>query len=516
MANFQLFQSFRGKPAVAATAINEAGGLAYARQPEQALALYAATGCLNGTFYADAQTQLDAVLTLCAQVPTALIAKTAVYARRRGHMKDMPALLLAWLAQHDGALCERVFAQVIDNGRMLRNFVQILRSGVVGRKSLGSRPRRLVRQWLEQADVSQILHAAIGQQPSLADVIRLVHPKPADAEREALYAWLIGRPHQAAQLPALVQQLEAFRRGETGGEVPDVNFQYLTALPLTPQQWKTIARRASWQTQRMNLNTFQRHGVFEDAALTQEIAAALGDAAQIRKARAFPYQLLGAWRAATASMPDAIREALQDAMEIATENTPVLRGNVVVAIDVSGSMTSPVTGHRQGATTTVRCVDVAALVAACIKRKNPAARVLPFDTEAHANVVINPRDSVITQAKQLASLCGGGTRVSAPVQRLNREKALVDVLVIISDNESWADTSHGRMTQTMREWKQLKTRCPQATMVCIDLQPYLTSQTVAGSDVLHVGGFSDAVFDLLASAANGERNWLQQIADIEL
>lgn len=516
MANAQLFNRTHGNAVPAANARNEAGGLAYTRQPEEALALYAATGCLNGTFYADAKTQLDAVLKLCAQVPTALIAKTAVYARRRGHMKDMPALLLAWLAQHDGALCERVFAHVIDNGRMLRNFVQILRSGAVGRKSLGSRPKRLVRQWLEQADVSQILHAAIGQQPSLADVIRMVHPKPADAEREALYAWLISRPYKAEHLPATVQQLEAFKRGETDGEVPDVNFQYLTALPLTQPQWKTIARRASWQTKRMNLNTFQRHGVFDDAALTKEIAAALSDANQIRKARAFPYQLLGAWSAATANMPNAIREALQDAMEIATENTPVLRGNVVVAIDVSGSMMSPVTGHRQGATTAVRCVDVAALVAACIKRKNPAARVLPFDTKAHAKVVINPRDSVITQAKQLAALCGGGTSLSAPVQQLNHEKALVDVLVIISDNESWADTSRGPATRTMQEWKQLKVRCPQATLVCIDLQPYMTSQTVAGSDVLHIGGFSDAVFDLLASAASGERNWLQQIAAIAL
>lgn len=516
MANFQLFQSLRGKAAAAANAHNEAGGLAYARQPEEALALYAATGCLNGTFYADAQAQLDAVLKLCAQVPTALIAKTAVYARRRGQMKDMPALLLAWLAQHDGALCERVFAQVIDNGRMLRNFVQILRSGAVGRKSLGSRPRRLVRQWLEQADVPQILHAAIGQQPSLADVIRMVHPKPADAEREALYAWLIGRPYQADKLPATVQQLEAFKRGDTEGEVPDVNFQYLTALPLTPKQWKAMARRASWQTQRMNLNTFLRHGVFDDKALTKEIAASLSNPKQIAKARAFPYQLLGAWRAAGTGLPQVIREALQNAMEIATENTPALRGNVVVAIDVSGSMSSPITGHRQGATTAMRCVDVAALLAACIKRKNPSARVLPFDTQVHTRLALNARDSVTTQAAQLAALCGGGTSVSAPVKHLNKQKAPVDLLIIVSDNESWADTRRGSGTATMGEWYALKSRCPDAKLVCIDLQPYSTSQTQTDTDVLHVGGFSDAVFDLLADAAAGERNWLQRIAEIAL
>ena len=57
-------------------------------------------------------------------------------------MKDMPALLLAVLSAKSPALLAQVFARVIDNGRMLRNFVQILRSGAVGRKSLGSRRRR--------------------------------------------------------------------------------------------------------------------------------------------------------------------------------------------------------------------------------------------------------------------------------------------------------------------------------------------------------------------------------------
>ena len=73
--------------------------------------------------------------------------------------------------------------QVIDNGKMLRNFVQILRSGVTGRKSLGSAPKRLVRQWLERATERQLVQATIGNDPSLADVVKMVHPRPADAAR---------------------------------------------------------------------------------------------------------------------------------------------------------------------------------------------------------------------------------------------------------------------------------------------------------------------------------------------
>lgn len=517
MANTNLFSSIRGVLLPAATARNEAGGLAYARSAEQALALYASTGCLNGTYYASAEDQLATTLALCAQVSPEFVARTAVHARQVARMKDMPALLLATLASRDGALFERTFPRVVDNGRMLRNVVQILRSGTVGRKSLGSRPKRLVQQWLAQASVEQLVSANIGTAPSLADVIRMVHPTPVDAARRALYAWIVGRPYDVSALPAAVQAYEAFKRAPVG-ELPPLPFQYFTSLALDETHWRTLAMQASWQTLRQNLNTFARHGVFADAATTAALAAKLADPAQVQRAKVFPYQLLMAYTAAGDGVPAAIRAALQDAMEVATRQVPVLAGHVVVAVDVSGSMASPVTGYRKGASTAVRCVDVAALVAACVQRTHPSARVLPFDTDVRA-LQLNPRDSVITQAKQLASLCGGGTSVSSPLKRLNAEKAQVDLLVLVSDNESWKDTRGGGATETMRQWSTIKARCPRAKLVCIDLQPVATSQAVERDDVLFVGGFSDAVFELIAAFAEhggGGASWVEKIAAIEL
>lgn len=516
MANNALFASHRGAHVPAADARNEAGGIAYARRPEAALALYAATGCLNGTFYANAEQQLDVVSGLCAKVDPRFVAKTAIYARRTAFMKDMPALLLASLSLRDPEAFAAAFPRVVDNGRMLRNVVQILRSGRVGRKSLGSLPKRLIREWLGNASTDQLINAAIGNDPSLADVIKMVHPKPADAEREALYAWIIGKPYDATRLPEKVRAYEAFKR-DPQRAMPDLPFQYYTALPLNASHWKALATHASWQTLRQNLNTFARHGVFADRYVLRKVVAKLGDADAIRRARAFPYQLLTAYQA-TAALPREIADALQDAMEIATGNVPTLEGDVVVAVDVSGSMASPVTGVRKGATTTTRCVDVAALIAACLQRNSPQARVMPFDT-AVREVRTNPRDSVVTQAQRLAKLCGGGTSVSAPLAQLNAERANVDLLVLVSDNESWRDTRGSGATETMRQWAQIKARCPQAKLVCIDLQPVATAQTVEREDVLHVGGFSDAVFDLLANFAAegaGARRWVEKIASMEL
>jgi len=140
MANKNLFATLRQK-----LVRNSENAPAYHLAPKQALAQYAATGCFGRTFYATADEQLTRVLELCETVAPEFVARVAIYARAQSFMKDMPALLCAWLSARDARLHEVVFARVIDNARMLRTSVQVLRSGVVGRKSLGSAPKRLVR-----------------------------------------------------------------------------------------------------------------------------------------------------------------------------------------------------------------------------------------------------------------------------------------------------------------------------------------------------------------------------------
>jgi hypothetical protein len=169
MANKNIFKSIAGKLIPATDAVNDERAPAYAFTPKHALAQYAATGCLNSTFYANAQDQLTKVIELCREVDAEFIARTAVYTREQGFMKDMPALLCAVLSVKDRALLARVFRRVIDNGKMLRNFVQIMRSGAVGRKSLGTAPKRLVRDWFESRSEEAVFTASVGQSPSFAD-----------------------------------------------------------------------------------------------------------------------------------------------------------------------------------------------------------------------------------------------------------------------------------------------------------------------------------------------------------
>ena len=521
MVNTQLFQTQRGTLLPDADGRNYEQAPAYTLSDRHRLAQLAVTGCLGQTFYANAEAQLDAVRELAANVDPAFVAKTALYARESGYMKDMPALLAATLAVRDVALLAKIFGRLIDNGKMLRNFVQIVRSGAAGRKSLGSRPKKLVQNWLLNASEAQLLSASVGNTPSLADVVKMVHPKPAEAWRAAWFAWLIGRPHDEAALPPITQAFERFKRQAAQGhaaQVPDVPFQMLTALELSTAQWARIARTGSWQMLRQNLNTFARHGVFDVNGMVDEVAARLRDANAIAKARVLPYQLLSAYKAAGGAVPAVVRDALQDAMEAALVNVPVFAGRVVVCPDVSGSMSSSVTGRRGSATSSVRCIDVAALIAAAVLRKNPTARVLPFEQQV-VKLRLNAHDSVMTNAQALAAIGGGGTNCSAPLALLNQERAKVDLVILVSDNESWVDANHRGATQTMREWKALKQRNPHARLVCIDIQPYASTQAQERSDIMNIGGFSDVVFTMIerfVMSKMSAEHWVSEIEKVAL
>jgi 60 kDa SS-A/Ro ribonucleoprotein len=159
----------------------------------------------------------------------------------------------------------------------------------------------------------------------------------------------------------------------------------------------------------------------------------------------------------------------------------------------------------------VRCIDVAGLVAASLLRRNPNAEVIAFsDDVVKMPRAINPRDSVMTNAQYLASLPSGGTACSAPLRHLNANGAKGDLVLYVSDNQAWADFALAgkapatRGTFMAEEWERFRARNPNAKLVLIDLQPYASTQVAERDDVLNVGGFSDAVFELIALFAKGE------------
>lgn len=575
MVNKNIFKSApAGGSAPAANAVNEAGGRAYQRSDKGILAQYASVGCIGSTYYISAQDQLKTTLELAAKVDPDFLAKTAIYAREQGHMKDMPALLTAILfsriktastpAEKEQARLAFTasFGRCIDNGKMLKNFVQIVRSGVVGRKALASSVvKKMIQAWFDGHTDEQLVHNSIGSEPSLVDVIRLARVNPRTPARRALFKWLAGvKPgekdrmgfgYEPNDLPQLIKDYEAWKEAPASkrGKAPKVPFQMLTSIDLGEKGWEQILRDATWSQTRQSLNSFLRNGAFKKEELVDLVAQRLQNKEQVQRSKVFPYQLMSAYNAisANAEMPMKVKVAVQGALDASLINIPEIQGKIVVCPDLSGSMDAAVTGNRdneqtgsaaaartgrpQGATSTVRCRDVAALVSAALLRKNPSTTtVLPFSD--HVDIVsLNPLDSLATNTQKLAALPKGGTNCSLPLAKLNQEGTKADVVIYLSDNESWINTA-GQTTNTvgwggqtqpstglMAQWTEFKRRNPKAKLVCVDLAPNPTAQVIEREDIMSIGGWSDTCFSIIADfVKNGNSGeiWVDRIEAVPL
>jgi len=543
MANTALFAGATRRSPAADTR-NEAGGRAYSLSAKQRLTQLAITGCFNNTFYSDAEQQLANVKSAVEEVgDDTFLAKLCLYSRQRAFLKDMPAALVVQLVARDSRLMQQVFDRVIDTGRMLRTCFQMIRSGKLGRRSLSSSLQRAFQRWLNQASVEQLVSASIGKNPSLRDILRMARPTPNDNERRALFGWLTDQPESkwmpatSADLPELIRRLQAFRQAETEAAQIEalqsvrVRWDMLADAVKGPRVWRALARQMGPQALRMNLNTLVRQQAFavggqsSEADQTDEanqvreaeqaaaaefvtfVSEKLADENDIRRSRQFPYQFFSAFLNAGENVPQSIKDALQRAAEIACGNVPQLSGPVVIGVDVSGSMSSPITGYRGGGTSSMRCIDVAALFGAAIVRRNPGSVLIPFDTSAY-QVETSPSEPILELAKRLAQFGGGGTECSLPLEAANRvfNNSPFAGCILISDMESWVGSGRDGQTAVLTQWdafvtnqRRLQGVAFQPKLVCINLQPYGTVQASERTDIFNVGGFNDAVFEVVSN-----------------
>jgi 60 kDa SS-A/Ro ribonucleoprotein len=521
MANKALFGSKRNVAPVADT-FNDAGGKAYKMSDKHALAQIAATNCFNSTYYASAEEHLDQAIKAAQGVDGEFLAKCVLYSRFQSKMKDMPAFLLVQLSQVDKEQFKKLFPLVINNGKMIRNFVQIARSGTFGKKiNLSTRVfRGVFKDWFNNHSPTFLLNASVGNDPTLADIIKMSRPKPDNDTIAATLKYFINKNDELEGLPREIRQYEHYRKNKEGEFPTNLDFRLLDNLGLSEEHWTGVALNSGWNAVRMNLNTFARHGVFHNKTAVEILANKLRDPENVAQFNVFPYQLMTAWQATCQNddVPKRLKDALQDALELSLVNVPQFsEDKVYVCIDTSGSMQSAVTGTRKGSTSVTKCVEVAALIASAILKKNNTD-VIPFDTKVN-KVFLNDRDSVVTNSQKL-SLGGGGTDCSCALRYLNQQNARGNLVVFVSDYESWVDGGgYNRSTGLMSEWITFKRNNPKAKLVCIDLTPRNNSQVTENKDILQIGGFSDKCFDVIDNFIKHGDNpnfWVSEIEKVNI
>ncbi len=281
----------------------------------------------------------------------------------------------------------------------------------------------------------------------------------------------------------------------------------------------------------MNLNTLLRHDVLATSAMVDYVAERIADKSEIRRSKQFPYQYFAAYLNADDNVPQKIKTALHKAAEIACGKRTGVAGtgchwSGYVWID---EQCGHGTSRPKKWFAVCNFEDALHRRSGTVRRSHPATqpgqRVIPFDTSAY-DAKIDPNDSILSLAERLAKYGGGGTDCSLPLVAANQKHAKRKFagIILVSDNESWVGTGRHGSTAVMTAWesfvanqRKLAGKEARPKLINIDLQPYQTVQACERTDIMNIGGFSDAVFNVISAfLADNNQRFVAEVEAIEL
>jgi 60 kDa SS-A/Ro ribonucleoprotein len=246
-----------------------------------------------------------------------------------------------------------------------------------------------------------------------------------------------------------------------------------TELLSRPIVWHALLDAMPLTALVRNLGVMTKTGLLVPGAeATRTVVARLGDRQAIRRARVHPLAVLAALKtyAQGAGMrgqntwtPNAgVIDALDGAFYLAFENVKPTGKRTLLALDVSGSMQSPVHGMPY-----LSCREASAAMALVSAAVEPNHRIVAFTNGAYPSqwsrtsiglgsgltpLAISPRQRMDDVVKQISNLPFGGTDCALPMVEALKHRWAVDTFVVYTDSETWAGDIHP--AQALRAYRE--------------------------------------------------------------
>jgi TROVE domain len=354
-------------------------------------------------FYEDGVEIAGRIAELVPKVAAEKVAALAVEARGKMKLRHAPLLLAREMARHKTHrhLVSDTLATVIQRADELAEFMAIYWKD--GRVPLSGQVKKGLAAAFPKFGEYQLAKYDRGGPIKLRDVLFLCHAKPRDEAQAAVWKRLIwGRLTMPdtweVALSSGANKREAWERMLTE--------QKLGALALL-----------------RNLRNLREAGVDEPLVL-----AALGS---MSTSRVLPFRFLAAARYAPQW-----EEGIEQAMLNSVASTEKLPGKTIVLVDVSGSMTAPLSRGSE-----MQRTDAAYGLAVLLREIGEKVVVFSFSNDL---VEVPARRGFALRDAIDASQQHGATYLGKAVEKLNRET--YDRLIVVTDEQAH-DTVPGPKTK---------------------------------------------------------------------
>lgn len=521
---------------------NSAGGYAWAVNDWTRLQRFLVLGSEGGTYYVGerALTAENAVAVVrCIGADGLRTVQAIVEISVAGRApKNDPALFALALAAAKGDEPTRKAAlaalpRVARTGTHLMHFAAF----VGAQRGWGRGLRAAVAAWYNVKPAKDVAYQALKYQArdgwSHRDLLRLGHPVPATDSHRTIYHWVTQGWEGVGDLPhpdEALRQIWAMERAKRATNATEVACLVLDhrlpreAIPTEylneAEVWEALLEELPMTALIRNLATLTRVGLLQPfSASLAKVTAQLTDEARLRKARVHPLTVLSALRTYAQGRGERgkhtwapvaqVVDALDRAFYLSFGNVVPSGKRCVLALDVSGSMCTPVAGVPG-----LSARDASAAMALVTAATEPQHTVVGFTagssgyggrwgggTPGLTPLAISPRQRLSDAVAAVSSLPFGGTDCALPMLWATKTQVEADLFVVYTDSETWHGEVHP--AEALRAYRE-KTGID-AKLVVVGMTS--NGFTIADPDdagMLDVVGFDTATPQLISDFARGE------------
>jgi 60 kDa SS-A/Ro ribonucleoprotein len=476
---------------------NSAGGYAWPVDKWMRFDRFLIFGSERGTYYIrERQLTVDNAVNVRERIsddgPRAVRRIVEISAAGRAPSND-PALFALAACAGLGNDATRTMAlealpEVARTGTHLFHFLQYIRAF----RGWGRGVRRAVGRWYTAKPAPAVAYQMLKYQArdgwAHRDALRLAHPKAPTVGHDVLFRYATRGWDGVLELDGIsdldvvalieaIKSLAHLKPNEAAKVIADMRLtreMVPTELLTHAVVWEALLERMPLTALIRNLGTMTKVGLIAPgASATQKVVDRLSDHEVLRGARVHPIAVLvalktyaqgrgmkgsGKWTPVTR-----VVDALDKAFYLSFDNARTTGKRIMLALDVSGSMGSPVLGMDF-----LTCRDASAAMALVTAATEPEHRLVAFTkgdypsmwSATHgseyntglSSLTISPRQRLDDVVRTIGNLPFGGTDCALPMVEALKHRWPVDAFVVFTDSETWAGNIHP--TQALRDYRE--------------------------------------------------------------
>lgn len=330
--------------------------------------------------------------------------------------------------------------------------------------------RDAVARWYTSKDIDQLAYQLVKYRQrdgwTHRDMLRLSHPKGVGKQYHNLFKWVVDKEYDRKTLPRVVEgylKIQETTSGKTAAKLIRDYGLTREAVPTTlltsAEVWDALLEKMPMTAMIRNLANMTRIGVLSPLNDNVKlVCSALADKEQLHKSRIHPIAVISAlmaYRVGRSSRDSdkvwspiaQINDSLEDAFYASFKNVIPSNKRIMLALDVSGSMSWTELAGVPGLTPR----DASAVLSLVTASVEPNYMIKGFCSTLR-DLVITKRSRLGDAIKYLSGLPAGGTDCAAPITWANQNKQKIDAFVVYTDNETWAGGIHP--SQALTKYKQ--------------------------------------------------------------